>query len=347
MKSISQTTLVFLLFSFIASSVFSQNTKQAPDEIFIKTIKNPNGQTKAEYQYKKGGIFHGYYHVFYPNGKMKIKGQYKNRKQTGTWVYYNPDGTINKNENYNEDGKKISKQLFSGNATYTENFNINKPFDEIKKTVKKVFILNYIDIETKYFHLPENTSVSKNTLSSNKEMGYENINNAVNIAVSQKINIDIRKNIQSSIYKEFSNSINTSGILKIDKANMADAIIKIKIIDYGFTTEQLSSGNYVYPFITVEMALLGKPPFAVKKTKGRLFIKNQEKHPIIWAKEFSITFDNAKKLPHKQYTQPSLENESKRLYDQFNEDSKMFKKIYGEIARILSLKFVNFFKNES
>ena len=47
---------------------------------------------KANYNFKTNAI-EGSYTAYFPNGKVKSQGEYdKNGKQTGTWIYYHPNG---------------------------------------------------------------------------------------------------------------------------------------------------------------------------------------------------------------------------------------------------------------
>jgi len=51
---------------------------------------------KEEYYIK--GVLHGPYTVWYANGKKREEGQIKEGKPTGTWTYYNEDGTVDRTE---------------------------------------------------------------------------------------------------------------------------------------------------------------------------------------------------------------------------------------------------------
>ncbi|MCC8152730.1 MAG: hypothetical protein LIP01_00035 [Tannerellaceae bacterium] len=45
----------------------------------------------------------GPYEEYYSAGKMRLKGQYEKREKVGTWTYYHPDGTLEKEEEYVKD----------------------------------------------------------------------------------------------------------------------------------------------------------------------------------------------------------------------------------------------------
>lgn len=53
-----------------------------------------NGILKARFHHKQGGVLHGAYEVFYPNGTPKVSGTYVNDKKTGVWYYFNEDGSL-------------------------------------------------------------------------------------------------------------------------------------------------------------------------------------------------------------------------------------------------------------
>ena len=46
---------------------------------------------------------HGLYHAYYENGKLSVKGYFKNGVRTGTWTYGNRDGTFNRTEKLSSD----------------------------------------------------------------------------------------------------------------------------------------------------------------------------------------------------------------------------------------------------
>lgn len=49
----------------------------------------------------------GHFHAFYLSGKPLLSGQYSKGHQNGTWIYYDENGIISKQETY-EDGKLVS-----------------------------------------------------------------------------------------------------------------------------------------------------------------------------------------------------------------------------------------------
>ena len=53
----------------------------------------PNGQLKIEGNYKDGKE-DGFWTVWYENGKKKAEGNYKNGDQVGKWTIYNEDGSV-------------------------------------------------------------------------------------------------------------------------------------------------------------------------------------------------------------------------------------------------------------
>lgn len=48
----------------------------------------------------KDGIRDGEHKTFFKNGKLKVKGCYKDRKKSGKWVYYKEDGSIRSEKDY-------------------------------------------------------------------------------------------------------------------------------------------------------------------------------------------------------------------------------------------------------
>jgi antitoxin component YwqK of YwqJK toxin-antitoxin module len=63
---------------------------------------NPDDPAHSEKVIKK----HGPYFYYYENGKLKIKGEYKDDEKSGTWTYYDEKGTLVKTEKY-ADGQLV------------------------------------------------------------------------------------------------------------------------------------------------------------------------------------------------------------------------------------------------
>jgi len=53
---------------------------------------------------KRDGLFH----VFWDNGRLRIKGRYSNDSTVGTWIYYNEDGSIRREDEY-VNGRRINQ----------------------------------------------------------------------------------------------------------------------------------------------------------------------------------------------------------------------------------------------
>jgi hypothetical protein len=61
----------------------------------------PSGKTQSEGFFTHGKRDHKAI-VYYEDGKKMYEGSYKDGVMTGIWKYYNPDGTLSKEMNYNE-----------------------------------------------------------------------------------------------------------------------------------------------------------------------------------------------------------------------------------------------------
>jgi antitoxin component YwqK of YwqJK toxin-antitoxin module len=63
---------------------------------FAKTIKRhyPDGTIEAVVSKNKKGIRNGPYKTYWPNGKIKEKGRYKNGKQIGIAKQWDMDGNF-------------------------------------------------------------------------------------------------------------------------------------------------------------------------------------------------------------------------------------------------------------
>ena len=59
----------------------------------------PNGQLKVSGEYENGNA-HGYWQGYYPNGQMKSAGEYVNGELSGEWAWYYADGSIVKDTIY-------------------------------------------------------------------------------------------------------------------------------------------------------------------------------------------------------------------------------------------------------
>lgn len=56
--------------------------------------------TKWSESYYVDGIRDGHSLSFYPNGRIRYVGEYKNDVKVGTWKFYNEDGTLATEETY-------------------------------------------------------------------------------------------------------------------------------------------------------------------------------------------------------------------------------------------------------
>lgn len=85
---------------------------------------HPNGEVKITGKYDKNGertgLWTSYYDnsvkwsesyyvngkkdghsfTFYPNGKVRYRGEYRNDEKVGTWTFYDEQGNVTKEENY-------------------------------------------------------------------------------------------------------------------------------------------------------------------------------------------------------------------------------------------------------
>lgn len=76
---------------------------------------NKNGQRVGVWKawYKNGALWsegefkddvrNGFANVFWPNGKLRFEGTYADGKQTGAWKFYNEQGTLEKEVNYDSE----------------------------------------------------------------------------------------------------------------------------------------------------------------------------------------------------------------------------------------------------
>ena len=53
----------------------------------------------------KKGLLEGLMEVYYENGQLRRKGNYKNNKREGLWEYFKQDGSLEKTETYENDIK--------------------------------------------------------------------------------------------------------------------------------------------------------------------------------------------------------------------------------------------------
>mgnify|MGYP003110128174 CR=1 FL=1 len=59
-----------------------------------------NGQKRAFYPFTQNVGLHGMVKEWYPNGQLKVKGRYENRKQVGTWTKYDSLGNVEERIEY-------------------------------------------------------------------------------------------------------------------------------------------------------------------------------------------------------------------------------------------------------
>ncbi len=61
-------------------------------------LENGNEQSMSEYV---NGQRSGFTWVRYPSGNMRYSGEYSNDKEVGVWRFYNEDGTLQMEKDYN------------------------------------------------------------------------------------------------------------------------------------------------------------------------------------------------------------------------------------------------------
>lgn len=62
---------------------------------------SPEGHVDSESIYINGKR-DGVYKKFFKNGKLKISGAYTQSKKSGKWIYYNNDGSVKRETNYDK-----------------------------------------------------------------------------------------------------------------------------------------------------------------------------------------------------------------------------------------------------
>lgn len=58
-----------------------------------------NGALWSEGEFKNDAR-HGYSKVYWPNGKLRYEGRYNEGKQIGSWTFYNEQGVVEKEVNF-------------------------------------------------------------------------------------------------------------------------------------------------------------------------------------------------------------------------------------------------------
>jgi len=67
----------------------------------------PNGKLKHEWTYVRG-VLHGPYRDFREDGTESMLGEYVDGRQTGLWMIYAPDGSVNTDySGIYEDGVRV------------------------------------------------------------------------------------------------------------------------------------------------------------------------------------------------------------------------------------------------
>lgn len=73
------------------------NEKGQRDGLWISYYENG---TKWSESYYVDGLRDGHNLSFFPNGRIRYVGEYKNDKKVGTWKFYNEDGSFATEETY-------------------------------------------------------------------------------------------------------------------------------------------------------------------------------------------------------------------------------------------------------
>ena len=80
-----------------------------------------NGQKKKKTNYKDGNLVDEWIFVYeyYKNGKQKIEGTLKNKKEDGLWTYWHTNGQ-KKREVIYKDGKRYSYKTWNRDGSVME-----------------------------------------------------------------------------------------------------------------------------------------------------------------------------------------------------------------------------------
>ena len=100
-------------------------------------IKYPTGETRYVQNYNIWGDLTGEWIHYYKNGNINQKGFYTNGKPSGTWSYYNEDGTLKKEEFI---------ELDTNCVKFVALWSSEEIAKEIDKTKKWVFLNYTVDV---------------------------------------------------------------------------------------------------------------------------------------------------------------------------------------------------------
>ncbi len=74
-----------------------------------KRMENKDEQGRIVYSIElKRGQKHGTYKAYYPDGQLKVSGKYKDDLQQGTWKYYDEEGIIIEEKEFEEGSEKVN-----------------------------------------------------------------------------------------------------------------------------------------------------------------------------------------------------------------------------------------------
>ena len=82
--------------------------KATKDSMLFSAEYYPNGQMKGDAQIQPYGTGPATY--YYPDGRIRSKGQWTDHKMTGEWKNYSEDGSLKEIEYYDSTGKLIRKE---------------------------------------------------------------------------------------------------------------------------------------------------------------------------------------------------------------------------------------------
>jgi antitoxin component YwqK of YwqJK toxin-antitoxin module len=87
--------------SFLNNMPVGVHRKYTEDRTKVKVEEYDNsGQVVSSGLTNDKGIKEEYWKFYYPGGQVRLEGNYKNDKRTGTWKFYFPDGKLEQSGNY-------------------------------------------------------------------------------------------------------------------------------------------------------------------------------------------------------------------------------------------------------
>ena len=175
--------ILLIIFITIGYSNKSVDTEKLMDKDGLKYLPNSNKP------------YTGKIYKNYTDGNKKIEGSYKEGKEVGIWFFYYRNGTLKREQNY-QDGIILEEIAFSISGDTVRHETIEQNFEYVKSTFEKWnFLQDSVEIDFSFFIT---VLEGYTALNSNSQEGHYLLGCSYKYGKNPSNNIDLKEKLRDS-----------------------------------------------------------------------------------------------------------------------------------------------------